>query len=332
MAPGATCPFLDLPVELRLEIYSYAVLDCRAITVGTARLDGPHHDIIHRLYGNKRSPFPGIPKDHEPVIETRYEASLLSSTHPATIPLTPATVDPPDESYEHTQTAYHTLQLLCKQVNSELTSHFAIPARRQTSLFVQYPSGLHVLHTLTPQLVRQSRSVHIAGTYVPRTYCPPRRACLGAGMAPPQEKLQGDVVPDSKGQLDSLIRSLCGPNPTHPVEKLEMRMYYPGEDSYSTVWGDDSSPLVIALRNVAYGEVSIELWRGRYGTGVYMAAKPTGDRRRTVSTVWRKLEEGRHGRPPCGSWIVDPNWPEWNTTYEMSEGPQGDLIISEPVH
>lgn len=36
MAPGATCLFLDLPVELRLEIYSYAVLDCPAITSESA--------------------------------------------------------------------------------------------------------------------------------------------------------------------------------------------------------------------------------------------------------------------------------------------------------
>lgn len=298
-------------------------------TVGTARLEGPQHDIIHRLYGNNRSPYPGIPQDHEPIVDTRYQPSLLSLADPAVTHLTPATVDPP-ETYEHTQTAYHTLQILCKQVNEELTRHFSISSRRQTSLFVQYPSGLHVLHTLTPQLVRQSRSVHLAGAYIPRTYCPPRAACMGAHMAPPQEKLQGNVTPDSKGQLDSLIRSLCGPNPTHPVEKLEMRIYYPGDDSYSTVWGDDSSPLVIALRNVAYGEVSIELWRGRFGTGVYMAAKPTGDRRRTVSTVWRKLEEGRRGEPPVGSWVVDSQWPAWNTKYEMSDGPQGDLIITEP--
>lgn len=298
--------------------------------VGTARLNGPPSDIIHRLYGAKRSPYPGIPQNHEPVVETRYQPSLLSQTNPAVIQLTPATADPPAETYEHTQTAYHTLQRLCKQVKEELTSHFSIPTRRQTSLFVQYPSGLHVLHTLTPQLVRQSRSVHIAGTYIPRAYCPPRAACMGPRMAPPQEKPQGNVIPDSKNQLDDLIRFLCGPNSTHPVEKLEMRIYYPGDDSYSTVWGDDSSPLVIALRNVAFGEISIELWRGRSGTGVYMAAKPTAEKRRTVSTVWRKLEEGRRGEPPIGSWVVDSQWPSWSTDYEMSEGPKGDLIISEP--
>lgn len=299
-------------------------------TVGTAKLEGPLPDIIHRLYGHNRSPYPGIPEHHEPVVETQYQPSLLSPTNPAVIPLTPATIDPPEESFQHTQTAYHTLQVLCKKVDEELTSHFKIPTRRQTSLFVQYPSGLHILHDLTPQLLRQSRSVHLAGTYVPRTFVPGRAACMGPRMTPPREKLQGNLIPDSKDQLDSLIRSLCGPDPTHAVEKMEMRIYYPGDDSYSTVWGDDSSPLVIALRNIAYGEISIEVWRGRFGTGVYMSAKPTGERRRTVSTVWRKLEEGRRGEPSCGSWVIDPQWPEWRTDYEMSEGPQGDLIISEP--
>lgn len=92
-------------------------------------------------------------------------------------------------------------------------------------------------------------------------------------------------------------------------------MYYPGSDSYSTVWGDDSSPVVVALRNIMAGNINVEVWRGRRGTGVYLSTtrpEPPAEGEkpnRSVSTVWRRLEEGRRGEPSCGSWVVDPTWP-----------------------
>lgn len=83
-----------------------------------------------------------------------------------------------------------------------------------------------------------------------------------------------------------------------------MRVYYPGSDSYSTVWGDDDSPTVVALRNISTAEVGIEVWRGTRGTGIYFCARRNreGERKRVVSTVWRKLEEGRRGEEGVGSW------------------------------
>lgn len=215
-----------------------------------------------------------------------------------------------ETAYAHVQTAYHTLSLLNKQIADELQSHVANPARRETSLFVNYPSGLHILHTTTPQLLWQSKSVHLAGTYIPRNYNASRAACLGPRHAPQQEKLQGGVIPDSVKQLEDLFRSCFGPTPTQHVQKIEMRIYYPGSAAYSTVWGDDSSPICIALRNVAQAEIDVEVWRGDYGVGVCLIATPTTDKKRAVSTVWRKLEEGRRGQPEKGSWTVDPHWPE----------------------
>ena len=43
------CPFLNIPTELRLAIYEYALRDGPAITIGTAELVGKHADIVHRL-------------------------------------------------------------------------------------------------------------------------------------------------------------------------------------------------------------------------------------------------------------------------------------------
>jgi hypothetical protein len=324
--------FLRLPVELRLNIYSYAILDCTHITIGTAKLQGSHADIIHRQYGDKRVPYPGIPHQHEPIIEAHYQPDLLSPTEPATIDLSHGDIDPPAEFYTHLRTAYHTLSLLNKQINNELRTHFPIPTRRQSSLFLQYPHGLHILHTTTPQLLRQCKSVHLAGTYISRTYCAPRAARLGAHMLPAQEQLEGNIVPDSEKQLEDLIRSAFGPNPRHPLGKFEMRVYFPGTDSYSTVWGDDGSPVVIALRNIAIAEVGMEIWRGRRGTGVYFSAAPSPERRRVVSTVWRRLEEGRNDGPACGDWVVDPRWPHWDASCETSTVPKYDAIVTTNHH
>lgn len=132
---------------------------------------------------------------------------------------------------------------------------------------------------------------------------------MGPRYAPQQEKLQGCVIPDSEKQLEDLFRSCFGPAPKQPVEKIEMRIYYPGPDAYQTIWGDDSSPLCIALRNVAMGEIDVKVWRGNSGCGAYLSARPTTEKKRVVSTSWGKLEEGGRGQPEKGSWTVDPHWP-----------------------
>ncbi|KAF2213207.1 hypothetical protein CERZMDRAFT_84084 [Cercospora zeae-maydis SCOH1-5] len=316
--PGK-CSFLELPVELRLEIYAHAILDCRHITIGTAQVEGAPADIVHRLYARACSPYPGIPRGHEPVVDPQYAPALLSPVERATID---ATVEPLDAAFPNTRTSFHALSLVNKQVKNELHTHFSISAQRGTSLWVQYPFGLHVCHTTTPQLLRQSRSVHLAGSYIPRRYSPSRAARLSVRHAPPLEPLQGNVVPDSEKQLENLVQSCLGPKSQHRVDVVEMRIYYPGDNSYSTVWGDDESPIVVALTNIDRGEIVIEVWRGQSGTGVRLCARPppegTLQKKRVVSTVWRKLEEGGRRQPENGSWIVDEHWPECEPSDDAS--------------
>ncbi|KAK3700644.1 hypothetical protein LTR37_015833 [Vermiconidia calcicola] len=335
------CPFLQLPTELRLVIYSFALLDSPVVTVGSAELVGSHPDVVHRLYGQRRTPHSGLPKNHEPVIEPCYNSSLLSLVNPAIIPLAPATSCPPEEPPYSTPHATHgSLLLVNKQVKEELDSHFKLPKNRSTSLFVSYPDGLHVLRTLAPHLIKQARSVHIAGAYTSRSFCAPRAACLGSSAHPPfiDQRYNGNFTPNSAGHLSNLIASLFGPNSPQgriggrgDIQALELRTYYPGSDSYSTVWGDDNSPTVIALRNIYAGEVSIEVWRGQRGTGVYLTARPVRkecEKRRVVSTVWRRLEEGRRGEARCGSWVVDPAWPCWE---EADPEPPTDATVVSVV-
>ncbi|KAK3670952.1 hypothetical protein LTR78_009230 [Recurvomyces mirabilis] len=330
-----TCHLLRLPIELRLQIYGYALQDNTRLTIGSAELVGSHPDIVHRLYGSNRSPYPGLPVHHEPVTEAGFNPSLLSTTNPAVIPLTSGT-HLPHGGYGHCFTAHTALPLVNKRINAELRRYIKCVTKRTTSLFISYPHGLHVLRTLTPHLLRQTRSIHIAGNYVSRTFCPARAACMGPrGRLPELDvKYNANVLPQSAEQLNDLIQSCFGPKPKHPVTKLELRIFYPGDDSYSTVWGDDNSPIVVALRNIHCAQVGIEVWRGRdSGTGVYLTARApqAGDKRRTVSTVWRRLEEGRRGEPKCGSWIVDPNWPAWEDDLAASDLADA-TVVDYPVN
>lgn len=327
------CPFLALPVELRLQIYAACLLDSPAITISSAEITGSHPDIIHRLYGESRTPYDGLPQNHEPVITERYDARLLSITNPALIPANSASTLDDGSPYAKDYGDCPSLLLVNRQIHTELKSHFNLTTTRRTSLFLSLPHGLHVFRTLAPSLIRQTRSLHIAGTYTPIAFSPTHRAWLpGQGPHHPslESRFNGKVLPDSSTQLADLIKSCFGPENRHRIEKLELRVYYPGEDSYSVVWGDDQSPIVLALRNIYTGDISITVYRGRYGTGVYLSAKPNGgeseERRRVVSTVWRRLEEGRRNEPKCGSWVVDPRWPEWEVEEEI-EG-KGDTVIT----
>lgn len=306
----STCPILDLPVELRLLIYSFAIAGHPSVTIGTAQLAGAHSDIIHRLYNEGRQPCPGIPEHHEPVVYAGYNAPLLSVTNRPIIPLAPSTPGTLDGPYEVPYTVHKVLKLVSKQFNEEIRRHFQLPRNLKMRLFVEYPYGLQVCKTMTPHLLRQVKCVYLAGAYVSRRSCSARAAYVVPRSLPPGlgMKYNGRVRPNSLDQISELMKDFFGSEPIYWIEKLEMRIYYPGDDSYSTVWGDEGSPTVVALRHIKCAEVVIEVWRGRYGTGVSLAARPSSER--AVSTIWRKLEEGRRGQPKCGSWVVDPKWSE----------------------
>ena len=288
-------------------------------------------------YGHKRSPLPGIPANYEPVTECQYNPSLLSVTNPAVIPLTPATCVPPEENLHGHHAIHLNLLLVNRRVNEELTNHLKISKNRRTSLFVAFPDGLHILKTVSPHLIRQARSIHIAGTYMSRAFRNSRADFLSVRQEPHQcltQRYGGNYIPDSADQLSALVAASFGPSPTHPIRKLELRIYYPGTESYSTVWGDDSSPTVVALRNICSGEVGIEVWRGRSGTGLFLTARPPkgGEKKRVVSTVWRMLREGERGEPKCGSWVVDPRWPQWEEGDDHGSGvSEGCSVVSRPV-
>ncbi|KAI5207550.1 hypothetical protein E4T42_02969 [Aureobasidium subglaciale] len=285
--------FLELPLELRLIIYEHAAVEGAAVTIGACELTGKGPDLVHRVYGNKRAPYPGLPPLHEPTVHSGYSSRLLSVSKPAHIDVSSALCSPDAPPYHSTLSS---LLALSHQINAEISTHVRIRNKRKTSLFIQFPLGLHVFKTSCPDFVRQARSIHIAGSY-PKSASP--------NQSPHLE------------QLAHLVSTTLGKSPPHPIEKLEARIYFPGADSYPRVW-EDSSPASVILRNVCGGYIDMEVARGRHGTGIYVSVRPHAENKRVISTVWRRLIEGDGGQPDCGDWVVDKQWPEWNTEFTPS--------------
>jgi hypothetical protein len=151
--------FLELPLELRLIIYEHAAVEGPAVTIGACELTGKGADVVHRVYGDQRIPLPGLPPMHEPAIVPSYSSNLLSVSEPARI----------DASSTRNSSSHHStlssLLLLNHQINAELSTHLRRKNDKETSLFVQFPLGLHVFTTKCPDFIRHARSIHIAGSY-----------------------------------------------------------------------------------------------------------------------------------------------------------------------
>jgi hypothetical protein len=282
--------FLELPLELRLIIYEHAAVEGPAVTIGACELTGKGADVVQRVYGDQRTPLPGLPPMYEPAIVPAYSSHLLSVSNPARIDLSST----PNSSSHHSTLS--SLLLLNHQINAELSTHLRRKNDKGTSLFVQFPLGLHVFTTKCPDFIRQARSIHIAGSY-------PK----------PTSRKQSPHL----DQLARLVSTTLGKSPRFPIEKFEARIYFPGDNSYPRVW-DDSSPASVILRNVCGGYIDMEVARGRHGTGVYVSVRPHPQNKRVISTVWRRLIEGDNGQPSCGDCAVDKQWPEWNTEFTPS--------------
>ncbi|KAF3000972.1 hypothetical protein E8E13_009291 [Curvularia kusanoi] len=113
--------------------------------------------------------------------------------------------------------------------------------------------------------------------------------------------------------LTDVLRVLFPPTPapaptpptTAPIVSLQARILYPGADSYSSVWSDESSPVSHLLRGICGGKIDMQVKRGSLGCGVSVGVVPQPEKR-AVSTSWenwRVLEQapvGLNGRRMTG--------------------------------
>jgi hypothetical protein len=90
-----------------------------------------------------------------------------------------------------------------------------------------------------------------------------------------------------------------------PLVSLQARILYPGAESYSSVWSDESSPVSHVLRGICGGKMDMQVKRGSLGCGVSVRVAPQPDKR-VVSTSWenwRVIEQapvGLNGRRMTG--------------------------------
>jgi len=101
-----------------------------------------------------------------------------------------------------------------------------------------------------------------------------------------------DTTATATRTLEKVVSTILGPEGHPTFRKLELRIFYPDEDKYSHVWGDERSPAGIALKNIAGGDIDLGVWRGRKGTGIAITARPDVSSRK-VSTRWHRLGDTR---------------------------------------
>jgi hypothetical protein len=196
--------FLSLPLELRLEIYDYALLESNELTIATIldRSDDPTPSFV-----------PGVPENHIPIIHNGFDEDLLSFTHlapqewstPDSALVTPASSLPPtpmstppltrQNSYfgsdaslpikpapfgssnpyaaggTDSSTAYspesspYSLLATCAQIRAELSSYLSRRTADPLTLHISFPYGLLVLQHMYPALLTAAKTVNICGFY-----------------------------------------------------------------------------------------------------------------------------------------------------------------------
>lgn len=107
--------------------------------------------------------------------------------------------------------------------------------------------------------------------------------------------------------LGAIFPSTPAPTPSTPFHlvSLQARILYPGAESYSSVWSDESSPVSHLLRGICGGKIDMQVKRGSLGCGVSVAVAPQPEKR-VVSTSWenwRVIEQapvGLNGRRMTG--------------------------------
>lgn len=303
---------LSIPTELRLQIYDYLIADSNAVTIAAAPLT---------LFGRRINDpafireVPGLPSDHCPLIHCCYDPALLSISDPPMIEL---------DNGMKIDTAYDKLPLpapsamlqTCRLIHEEIGDYMRRKTRGNRnkdglSIYVTYPYGVLVLKNLYPFLLHQAKNIYISGYYTPRAPEPvspptspitptrnhnnnlrqrprlrldPPREIKSVDVLGPYSESTANIAPDT---LSNLTRTIFPPTPTH-LNRLEVRIYYTGPESYKSMWGDDNGPIVRVLSNICGGKIDMEVNRGRRGNAVKLTVAPS-PKTRIVNTTWQRL-------------------------------------------
>lgn len=111
-----------------------------------------------------------------------------------------------------------------------------------------------------------------------------------------------------------------------------MRIYYTEADAYHEVWTNEQSPISVAMPNICGGKIVTEVWRSKFGAGVFLRARPN-PAAREISAGWRKLGDTREENE---GFVISDQWgksedavpADWRNADRMEEAKVGVTFYS----
>ncbi|KAF2423198.1 hypothetical protein EJ08DRAFT_701323 [Tothia fuscella] len=309
------CYLLTIPLELRLQIYDYALEELSDVTITVAERERNTFDSADPAGIVK-----GLPGEYIPVVKNCFDSDLLKIGKPDVIPLTRLNdldvgvsidsgygsfgLDGKSSTEQPCVPHLTSLSLLLtnRQTHEEFALHIRHPTACHSTLHVTYPYGLIVLQELYPTLLRHCAKVNISGFYDAShspSWGPTGSTTQRRQISTTSSRNQGPPIPTitlqthdaATGALTRLTQILLSKTPHPTFQSLSMRIFYPDEQRYGILWECDASPTVVVLRNTAEGNFDMKVWRGRCGNGIETVVLPTKGRH--VSTAWRKFNGDR---------------------------------------
>ncbi|KAF2146147.1 uncharacterized protein K452DRAFT_283441 [Aplosporella prunicola CBS 121167] len=324
---------LKLPSELRLLIYDFVIFWPDSLTIATDVQTGVQPSTLtdsgYESDGSSSDAdgtngdgcqVPGLPSTHVPVIRGGYHPGLLKlsiATPPSRdAPANTCTDENRDEnpppSVRLPPAAPAALLQTCRYINAELTWHLQSVRNRDRgiALYLTYPYGILVFHALCPALLRLVRSVHISGLFA---YPKPQNVPdIFVGRPATQYSHPAHIAPSVTDAANHAFRRLLlstfSRQPRFPLNKLEMRVYFPGE-GHAAIWGHASSPLPQAMANICGGIMDSSVWTGNRGIGASLVVTPCPDRRILVQK-WKRFGSGQE---ETEGFVINKEWPKRDT-------------------
>jgi hypothetical protein len=288
------CFLLSLPIELRLQIYNWALVETSDVTVTVAERE-------HNTFDDSESvsTIEGLPGSYVPVIRNEYDAELLKVGMPTTLP--PLGLDQlgvnasmdsgygsfgscdrtPSSGYNLRSAASQpaippltslSILLTNKQIHEEFSLHIKHPTASHSTLHVTYPYGIIVLQELYPALLRHCEKVCVSGYYDgdnSASSTSSSRPQAGGGNRSHTATQRGPAVPivDRKthkaatAALTRLTRTILSPDTHATLKSMEMRMFYPDETRYGTQISPTLRLLPFQLRAFLYFQLRCSTMR-----------------------------------------------------------------------
>jgi hypothetical protein len=309
--PKPRCFLLEIPIEVRLLIFDYALAETNHITISVAELEKNIFDD-----SEPEETIEGIPGKYVPLVKNAFDPEMMEIGKVGVIPLpdmlsVPTLTGSMDSGYgsfgpstsmgaakfgrpnlpEVPLLTSMSLFLTNRQIHDEMTAHIKHPTSERSTLHVNYPYGIIVLETLYPSLLRYAEKICISGWFdstdsLPGTQI--RNMQPGISLSDTTD----DVYDIANSALTRLVRTTMSPTQHPTLKYLSFRIFYPLEAPYSVIWSCNDSPVAVALRNICGGKIDMKVLRGNCGNGIVLNVVP-GARDRHLTTAWRKFQGNR---------------------------------------